>query len=264
MLVLKGFMIGIGKIIPGVSGSLIAISLGVYEKAIYSLVNLKQDFKKNAFYLSQLGMGILIAIIGFSKVILFCLEHYYLYTMFFFIGLMMGNIPTSIKIIKHTKKRNYIYFVISLLLVYIVYQFKFQTTFIPKKTIQDSMIVFLLGGLDAFTMIVPGISGTALFMMLNCYSFIIQLFSNLFSEIYFTFIFGIGSIMGIFLTSVLMNYLFKHYKDIIHLIILGFTITSLFVLIKPLIPLMNLYHLIPLSILLVIGFLICIKLEKLS
>ena len=37
MLVLKGFIIGLGKIIPGVSGSMLAISLGLYEKLISSI-----------------------------------------------------------------------------------------------------------------------------------------------------------------------------------------------------------------------------------
>jgi len=50
VLILKGFLIGIGKIIPGVSGSLLAISLGVYDKAINSLVNLFNNFKENFIF----------------------------------------------------------------------------------------------------------------------------------------------------------------------------------------------------------------------
>lgn len=264
MLILKGFIIGIGKIIPGVSGSLIAISLGVYEKAIESLLNLKQDFNKNIFYLGKLGLGILIAVIGFSNIILFCLDNYYLYTMFLFIGLMMGNIPTSLKIIKTTKKKNYVYLIISILLVYVIYQFKFDIPFTPNINIKDSLFVFLIGSLDAFTMITPGVSGTALFMMLNCYNFVMGLFSNMFGQIYFTIIFGIGVIFGILLTSILMNYLFKNYKDIIHLIILGFTIISLIVLIKPLVSLINIYNVLLILILWLIGFIISRKLENLS
>lgn len=264
MLILKGVIIGIGKIIPGVSGSLIAISLGVYERTIEALLNLKQDFNENVLYLGKLGLGILIAIIGFSNIILFCLNNYYLYTMFLFIGLMMGNIPTSLKIIKNTRKKNYIYFIISILLVYVIYQFKFDVPFNPSINIKDSLFVFFIGTLDAFTMITPGISGTALFMMLNCYNFVMYLFSNMFSQIYFAIIFGLGVIFGIFLTSILMNYLFKNHKDIIHLIILGFTISSLFVLVKPLISLINIYNILMILTLWLIGFIISRKLENLS
>ena len=113
-------------------------------------------------------------------------------------------------------------------------------------------------------MIVPGVSGTALFMMLNCYTFVMNLFSNLFNQIYFSIIFGIGVIIGIFFTSLLMNYLFKKYSEVVHLIILGFTISSLFILLKPLISLINIYNIIPIIILWIIGFILSSKLEKLS
>ena len=62
ILILKGMLIGIGKIIPGVSGSVIAINLGVYEKAISSLTNFFYDVKKNIKYLSCLCIGVIISI----------------------------------------------------------------------------------------------------------------------------------------------------------------------------------------------------------
>lgn len=264
MLILKGFIIGIGKIIPGVSGSLIAISLGVYEKAIDAFIHLFNNFKDNIFYLGQLALGILIAIICCSNVILYCLNHYYLYTMALFIGLMLGNIPSSLKKIKGTKKVNYIYLIISLLLVYITYQFKFPTPFYPTNNLTDYSIVFLLGFLDAFTMIIPGISGTALFMMLNCYYFIMNLFSHLFSEIYLTIIFGIGVLVGIVVTTLIVNLLFKKHKDIMHLIILGFTITSLIILINPLFISVSIYNIIPTLLFGILGIFLTRKLEKIS
>ena len=57
---LKGILIGIGMILPGVSGGVIAVILGVYDKIIYSLSNFFSDYKKNARFLIPLfiGMGI--------------------------------------------------------------------------------------------------------------------------------------------------------------------------------------------------------------
>ena len=52
----KGFIIGIGKVIPGVSGSLLAISLGVYERSIYCISNLRKDLKDTLSYLGFLGI----------------------------------------------------------------------------------------------------------------------------------------------------------------------------------------------------------------
>ena len=41
--ILIGLIIGVGKIIPGVSGSVLAITLGVYEKIIYSINNIFKE-----------------------------------------------------------------------------------------------------------------------------------------------------------------------------------------------------------------------------
>ena len=69
ILILKGFFIGIGKIIPGVSGSLIAVSLGVYDKMIESVQSFFKDIKGNSLFLMKIGTGILIALMIFSKLI---------------------------------------------------------------------------------------------------------------------------------------------------------------------------------------------------
>ena len=47
---LKGFIIGIGKIVPGVSGAMLAITLGVYDKAIQAFTGFTSDIKKNFKY----------------------------------------------------------------------------------------------------------------------------------------------------------------------------------------------------------------------
>lgn len=264
MLVVKGIIIGIGKIIPGVSGSLLAISLGIYEKAIESMINIFKEPPKNILFLGKIGLGILIAVIFFSKLILYSLNNYNLYTMIFFIGLMMGNIPSSLKIIKQAKKKDIIFLLLSLFLVYIIYKFKSPIIYSPDISFKNFIIVFILGLIDAVTMIVPGISGTALFMMLNCYHFIMDLFSNLFSKIYFTITFGSGVIIGVLITGYIMNKLLKEHKEKVHLVILGFTISSLVVLLIPMIRMITILNIIPLFILLITGFLISKKLENIS
>ena len=76
MLFLKGIVIGIAMVIPGVSGGVIAVVFGIYEKMISSLTNLFKDFKKNFTYLFVLGIGILCGLIFFSNIILYFYECY--------------------------------------------------------------------------------------------------------------------------------------------------------------------------------------------
>lgn len=97
ILILKGFLVGIGKIIPGVSGSLIAFSLGIYEKAIDAINNFFSDLKNNILFLGKIGVGVLIAILVFSKLILYFIDNYYVYTITLFIGLIAGTTPSILK-----------------------------------------------------------------------------------------------------------------------------------------------------------------------
>ena len=74
---IKGFIIGIGKILPGVSGALLAILMGVYDKSIDYIINFKRNKKESIKYLFPIGIGILLSIILFSKVIYYTLNKYY-------------------------------------------------------------------------------------------------------------------------------------------------------------------------------------------
>ena len=71
MLVLKGIIIGIGKIIPGVSGSLLAISMGLYQKMIDSINYFFDNKRDNFKFLFKIGIGVLISSVFFSNIIIF-------------------------------------------------------------------------------------------------------------------------------------------------------------------------------------------------
>ena len=95
-LLLKGFIIGIAKIIPGVSGALIAISFGIYEKAIKAISNFFENPINNFLFLFPIGLGVLLSISLTSGLILYFINNYYFPTILLFIGLIMGGIPSLI------------------------------------------------------------------------------------------------------------------------------------------------------------------------
>ena len=69
-LFLSGILIGIGKILPGISGSVLAIRLGIYEKVMDSILHFFKDWQRNITYLGILGSGFLFSTILGSKVLL--------------------------------------------------------------------------------------------------------------------------------------------------------------------------------------------------
>ena len=56
-----GFFIGFGFIVPGVSGSAIAIMFGIYSQMVDSVSNIIKDFKKSFLFLLPIGLGVIIS-----------------------------------------------------------------------------------------------------------------------------------------------------------------------------------------------------------
>lgn len=64
--IIKGIMIGIANIIPGVSGGTMAVSLGIYDRLIGSISGLFREFKKSILFLIPIIIGAGIGIVGFT------------------------------------------------------------------------------------------------------------------------------------------------------------------------------------------------------
>lgn len=230
MLIFKGIIIGIAKIIPGVSGSMLAISMGIYQKLIDSVNNLFKYPKENFKFLFKIGLGVIISIVFLSNIILNCLDKYYIITIFLFIGLIIGGIE-DIK--KNTIKRyNYISF-ISFIIICLLGLININGNINITNDFINFFYFILIGFVDALTMVVPGISGTATLMMLGAYEKVIMMYSNIFDfslilenlKILIPFLLGMS--LGIIITVKLIQFLFKNYKLKTYSAILGFSLATI-------------------------------------
>lgn len=269
VLIIKGFIIGIGKVIPGVSGSLIAVSLGIYEEAIEAISKFFKNFYKNIIFLGTVAIGILLAIIFGSKVINYLLIISYVPTMLLFTGLIIGTVPSIFKNISINCKNKYVYIFISALIILSLEFINFNNNYLPSNNLSDYIYILVLGLIDAITMVVPGVSGTAIFIIMGSYSFILTLFGNalnidyVINNIWYYVFFAIGLIMGVIFISKLMAYLFKKNTNEVYMIIVGFSLSSIILLLKNILILQyNFYELLIGILLFIIGFKISSRLEK--
>lgn len=225
----KGIMIGLGKIIPGVSGSVIALSLGIYENIINYLSTIFKNSRKKIKYLLPIFLGVIVPIILGSKVILYFLNHYYFITMMFFMGLMSGGIKPIFKEIKNKQsKKNTIIMTIPIII------FLLSDIILKKIDINIEYNWFnciFLGIIEAISSIVPGISGTAIMIMLGVYDKILLTFSSLkyLNKLIF-FLIGIG--IGALLISKAINYCLKNYKTESYYCIFSFCIFSIVIIFR--------------------------------
>ncbi len=226
ILFLKGLIIGIGKIIPGVSGSMLATFLGVYENSIQKLATFFKNPYQSFKYLIFLFLGIMVAIIVFSKMILFFMTNYKSYTMMFFLGLLISTIPIFIKKNLTLNKKD-IFFIIIVNIILFLLTFNIN---LPSFTINSNksyLWIFFLGGIEALSMIIPGLSGTAIFLMLGSYTFILNFFANPFANLLITFLFCLGFILIFIIMTKIMAKTFYKYPKQTWLVIFCFIIYSL-------------------------------------
>ncbi len=88
-----GLVMGVGCVLPGVSGGILAISLGVYEKMMLAIGNLFKGFKENIKYLLPLGIGGVIGILLTSNVLNLLITRYEVQLLSLFTGLVLGSLP---------------------------------------------------------------------------------------------------------------------------------------------------------------------------
>ena len=255
VLIIKGLIIGFAKVMPGVSGAILAISMGVYDKGINAITCFFDNVKENIKFLFFVGIGIIIAIILGSNIVYFLLNNYYVITMLFFMGLIFGSTP---KIIKKTDKTIKGYIISSVTFVTITL---LTTINISNSNINNSIILYLFSGVvDAFGMVVPGISSTALLMVVGTYNNIIYSLSNIgniINDLNILIPYGLGVFIGIIITSIIINYLFKKYNKLTFSFILGVILSTLFtLLLKMIFSYINIKNLVIGIILLSLGSII--------
>ena len=141
LLTIKGFFIGLANIIPGVSGGTMAITLGIYEKLIGCISHLLKNLKENI--------------------------NYVLPTVLFFIGAILGGIPMLFKKIKGKKVTisNIITFLISFsLIIFLMICNGEKEISFENMNIFNYIMLFIVGIVASATMVIPGVSGSAVMM----------------------------------------------------------------------------------------------------
>ena len=123
---LKGIIIGLGGIAPGLSGSVLLVIFGLYQKTITAIGTIFKNFKQNLMFLVPLFAGFGVGVILFSKVVDFLLNNYEMYTRFAFLGLILGTLPLFYKEVKKEGFSKKYYYIIGLFFALGLFIFYFK------------------------------------------------------------------------------------------------------------------------------------------
>ena len=232
---LKGALIGVAMIIPGVSGGTIAVLLNIYDKLIEAISNLKKDFRKSFIFLLPIVLGMALAFIAMYFPLKKALEVIPVQTISLFAGLMLGSIPSLFIESKNNgfKKLDIIAPIITFIIVVGI-------CFIPNMgnvDLSSSMpnyqyiLLFIMGLLASCALVVPGISGSMLLLIFGYYKPLLDTISSLKDSfghsLLVLFIVALGIVIGFFIIAKIMNYLLKKFKRVTYYAICGFVVGSI-------------------------------------
>ena len=226
---IKGAVVGMGFIIPGLSGGAFAVIVGIYEPMIRFFANIRKEFVKNLLFFIPVGVGMLASIVLVSRVLGYFFESAEIPLLWFFIGCVLGTLPSLFQKAgeKGRRPKHVAIAIASGALMCAALFFLYQHTQGMEQVESGSESVFtwlLVGGIFGLSAIVPGLSSTTLIVLMGLYGALMQGFGSLDLRVVLPIVAGVG--VGFLLLSKLFNKLFdRAYAGFYHFI-LGLVIAS--------------------------------------
>lgn len=214
---LKGALIGLGAVLPGISGGVLSVVFGIYKPMMELLANPFGRFKTHVPKLLPYIAGAAIGFLGVANILAYVLEKYPAPSVCLFIGLIGGMLPSLFREAgeKGRTKGSYYSLVIAMVIVFAL----LITLNAASVTITPSFMWYLFCGFClALSVIAPGMSFSTLLMPLGLYTPFVDGIGHLNMSICIPA--GIGALATVVCLSNAVNMLFdKHYSIAFHAII---------------------------------------------
>lgn len=240
--ILKGMVIGIANIIPGVSGGTMMVSMGIYDKLIHCITHLFSEFKQSVKFLFPIAVGMGIAIIASAFGLEWLFESFPVQANLLFIGLILGSLPILWKNVKGSKIKTGHLIAALAFFALVVGMAAFGGTESAAADLSFNLVnvlkLFVVGVITSATMVIPGVSGSMVLMLLGFYQpvlgaitdFIEALTSldmdGILAGMGILVPFGLGVVAGIFAVAKLVEIIFEKFPLYAYWAIIGLVVAS--------------------------------------
>lgn len=221
---LKGVLVGIGFITPGLSGGVLAVVFGIYEPLMRFLGNIREKFIKNVRFFIPVGIGGVIGVVAFSAVIDFAFRNYAALFTWLFIGFIAGTFPSLLKTSGKQGRKRWHWLLLFLIGVGTVFLMRWMES-IRSVQLTPSFISWLLSGaLIGLGVVVPGMSPSNFLIYVGLYQPMANGIRNL--DLGVIVPLGVGLVACVLLLARLISILFKKFYTFMYHLILGIVIGS--------------------------------------
>lgn len=221
----KGIAVGIAAILPGASGGVLAVAMGVYRPVLDAVTSLTRDFRKKAAFLLPLGLGGLIGLLGTSRVVEWLMLYAKRPVMWALIGMVLGGIPSLVgEANEHGFRKRYLFGAL-IGAALIGAAAAAQALMGGGEALPlNGWTSALIGALIGLGMVIPGVSTSFVMMYLGVYEPFLAAFNRF--DLQVLVFAGLGALAMIVLLVALVKRLFERYHGYAYYGALGLMLVS--------------------------------------
>lgn len=223
-----GLVIGAVMLVPGVSGGTTAIILGIYDKIIDAISNITVHTLKKVLYLSRIALGGAAGIILLAKPLFLIVDKYNFICSFLFMGIVLGSVPTLIKKARLPKLsiKAVLFCLIGAAIVFAIDLLpQGHMTWGSTNSIFSYLAIFITGIITAVALVLPGISVSYMLLVMGMYTKTLKAISSF--NLLFLIPLAVSVLVGVLLTTKLLEKAMKRYAAETFMLIAGFVIASI-------------------------------------
>ena len=215
--VLQGALIGLGAVLPGISGGVLSVIFGIYKPIMELLSNPFANFKTHVPKLLPVFIGGGIGFLGIANVLSFFLEKYPAPSVCLFIGLITGMLPSQFREAgeQGRSRASYVSMIVCMCAIFaLLIGLKMTSVEISPNFFWYLFCGFCL----ALSVIAPGMSFSTLLMPLGLYTPFVDGIGHF--DLGILIPGGIGALVTVIALAKAINTLFdRHYSVAFHGII---------------------------------------------
>jgi len=220
----KGILVGIGAIVPGLSGGVLMVVFGIYEPLLHFLANLRYKFIQNVLFFLPIGIGGVLGIIGFSAIVDYAFTHFAAQFIWLFIGFICGTFPSLLKTSAKEGRKNWHWALLGGVSVGTFFLMNWMET-VGNITLTPNFLIWVMSGaLTGLGLVVPGMSPSNFLIYLGLYQPMASGIRQLDFGVIIPLVLGVVIIILVF--AKLINWLFKKKYAFMYHFILGIVVGS--------------------------------------
>lgn len=222
--IVQGCIVGIGAILPGVSGGTLCYAFGIYDQLLEVLSNPFKGIKKHWLMLVFVGIGGALGFVGFAGVTNWLLGLNEAVVLCVFVGLIAGTLPDIWKDAGSEGRNKFSIIALAVSFVSILTVFYVFKNVLTLTIAPDFVGWLLCGLLWGLSFIVPGFSSSTLLLFFGIYDEMSAGISHLDFSVLIPL--GIAMLATLLLLSKLMKFVFDKYHSIVSHCVMGFVIAT--------------------------------------